>query len=494
MRVASLLALLLASAVASAEGDPSDAPLMRTSVTGYLDSRLTYSDVPTGRLFPSSDVPSLASVTEGNFQLKLRWGDKALLYVDDSLFYQAGGMFYDAGPDGKRSSVADHAVASLQPMNVISELYGTYDFGDHAVFTIGKKRLVWGPGFAQNPTDILNPPKDPTDPAFQRAGSWLAWLEFPFDTFTLSFVGAAQTLEQSAGAPSALLYYPQYEQDAAKATPAVPTNVDGFPHFATAARLYWLWHDTDINLFYFFTDRFNDAFEHKHRAGASLSHVFGNWEVHFEGLAQTGSARTYANEECLADVGALAACALSDPKSIAARSRLTDSTFTPRVLLGARYTTENNGMLSLEYYFVGDGYTQTEFKDFVQLVKLGRELPGASALLPQLLGQSVDPGSPQKFSFDPLRRHYAFLSWQEPQIDDDFTLGLTLVENLQDLSGVIAPSLAWSVRDWLTLTAAAFVSFPGPDALAVQVDGKSYDEYGLAPTSWSAYFSARAFY
>jgi hypothetical protein len=469
---------------------------LETTVQGYLDTRQTYTHLAGGRLFPARETPAWSSITEGNVQLRLRWGDQGTAYVDASFFHQAGRFFQADTADGGLEPFDDHDVPALRPAAIISEAYATKNFGDHARLTLGKKRIVWGPGFAQNPTDLLNPPKDPTDPTFQRAGSWLGWLEFPFETFTLSFVGAAKTLRQYGGLPSALLYYPDHPTAEAVKDPSLDDR-DTDPHFSAAARAYFLWRDTDVNLFWFFGNRYNDAFEHKHRAGFSLSRVFGEWEVHVEALGQFGSPRVYASAECVASVSALGACAMAG-KSVAARDRLTSDAFTPRVLAGARWTLEDNGLLSLEYYYLGDGYTQDEFRDYVSLLHYGQKalaaLP-AGAPRPSLPGQQAsDPGSPQKFTFDPLRRHYLFVTWQQPQVRDDFTLSATLLLNLQDLSGQLVPGVTWSVREWLNLSTAVFVALPGPSALGVDVDGRNYTEYGLFNSDWRAFVSARAFF
>ncbi len=483
---------------APAEGSVEDAPppvRLETSVTGYLDTRQTYQHVPGGRLLPASSVPAWLSITEGNFQLKLRWGDRGLAYVDASFFHQAGKFFQADTADGGLEPIDDRDVASLRPLTVVSEAYGTLNFGEHARLTVGKKRIVWGPGFALNPTDLLNPPKDPTDPTFQRAGSWLGWLEFPFDTFTLSFVGAAKTLRQYGGLPSALLVYPDHPTAEAVQNPALDDR-DEQAHFSTVARAYFLWKDTDINLFWSFTNLYNDAFEMKNRAGFSLSRVVGEWELHFEAMGQLGSSRVYASPDCVTDVAAIGLCALSG-RTIAARSRLEDKNFTARVLAGARWSLENNGLLSIEYSYIGDGYTADEFRDYVALVKYGQQAIAAlpADRRPTIPGQQAsDPGSPQKFTFDPLRRHYAFVTWQQPQVKDDFTLTATLLVGLEDLSGQLVPGVTWSAREWLNVSTALFVPIPGVPGLSADVGGKTYSEYGLSPVDVRAFVSARAFF
>ena len=44
----------------------------------------------------------------------------------------------------------------------ISEAYLSILLTDFLFFTLGKKRLVWGTGLSYNPSDFINPPKDPS--------------------------------------------------------------------------------------------------------------------------------------------------------------------------------------------------------------------------------------------------------------------------------------------------------------------------------------------
>ena len=48
------------------------------------------------------------------------------------------------------------------PTLTINELYTDLNYGDLLYFRLGKQRLKWGAGFIYNPSDPVNPPKDPT--------------------------------------------------------------------------------------------------------------------------------------------------------------------------------------------------------------------------------------------------------------------------------------------------------------------------------------------
>ncbi|QSQ21965.1 hypothetical protein JY651_43625 [Pyxidicoccus parkwayensis] len=461
-------------------------PSLEVTTTGYLDSRFTYARILSERLSPGEGQPALTNLTEGNLQLKLRFTPEAFVNTDVSLFWQRTGFIEGVEKD----------LPEYRPSIVVSELYGDVALTQHLSLTVGKKRVVWGPGLAQNPMDFLNPPKDPTDPAAQRAGAWLARVELPYDRFTFSVVGAAKVLRQYAGLPTALLVYP--DQPTAEAQQGlVPDDRDDEAHYAVAARAYALVADTDFNLVYAFTHLYNDAFTHKHRLGLSASRVFGALEVHGEAVFQTGSTRLELEPACTGSAEALADCVARNV-ALASRPRLHDGKPRPQVLAGARYQFEDSAMLSAEYYFRADGLDSAGFARYVETLAAAGELARLNpALAGSVLGAmgggtSADPGTPQRYSFDPLRRHYLFVSYSKPQIHDDFTAGASLVLSLGDFSGQLSPSLSWSARDWLTLTAAAYV--PLPVLNGVEVGGRKYGELALSATDWRALMSARAFF
>jgi hypothetical protein len=210
----------------------------------------------------------------------------------------------------------------------------------------------------------------------------------------------------------------------------------------------------------------------------TLSHVFGGWEVHGEALLQRGSSRLLVEGECADDP---AGC-LEQGRALASRPLL-DGPFRPRTLVGARYLFGDSSLASVEYSFNGDGLDGPSYQRWVRLLARGREDPRIAAALTTA---PTDPGSPQRFSFDPLRRHYLFLSYSKPQIHDDFTDSAAVVLSLADLSGQLNPSLTWSARPWLSLTLGGYLTLPSP--------GDDPGELALSPVRWRILASARAYF
>jgi hypothetical protein len=461
--IALALAALLAQEVP--EGSTgAEARALETTVNGYLDERLTFQRVRTDKLIAGDTFARFVNLTEANFQLKLRWS-RAFVLADAAFFYQHAAGF--PGPEKD--------VPAYRPLAVISELYGSYSFGDHANLTLGKKRVVWGPGLVINPTDLLNPPKDPTDPSLQRAGAWLARLEFPYERFTLTFLGAALALREYGGVPASLAVWP----DTVPRDPAYDNQV----HAAAAARLYLLLADTDVNVEYFFTNLYNDAFRNKSRLGLSFSRLLGkSLEVHLEARGQLGSARAFV-DNCIVQTPAL--CQSSDylplPRKLESHRR------NVRALVGGRYSFADDSMLGLDYALYSDGYNDTEWRAALTALRFFREMG-----VPVNLGGPMVNGTPQRFTFEPARRHYAFLYYTKPHIHDDFTATITVISSLADLSTQVSPQLVWSVREWISLTLQLYA--PIPAAFPTEVGGVEYGELTLPPVDYRAIVSARVFY
>ena len=343
------------------EGATGAAPtgLLEVRTNGFLDLRQAYTAVTTEHLAPANDVPRWQLLSEANVQLKFRWGDRGEGLADASFVYQRGGGYQGLDPDGKQVRLADHDVPGLRPMAVVSELYATWHLHEHLHLTLGKKRVVWGPGLTLNPTDLLNPPKDPSDPTLQRAGAWLARVEAPFETWTLSGIAAAKVTAQWSGVPQALVWQPDFAAQS-----------DHRPHFLTGLRAYKLWLDTDWNAEWYLTQLYSDNFEWKHRFGMSASHVF--WEsveLHVEALAQAGSARRQIDAGCVADLSAVLGC-MAQGRAPFGYPNLDDGQWRTRVLAGARYMFGDAGSLTAEYLYQGDGDTQAELGPYVQALQV----------------------------------------------------------------------------------------------------------------------------
>jgi hypothetical protein len=264
-----------------------------------------------------------------------------------------------------------------------------------------------------------------------------------------------------------------------------------------AARAYALVADADLNLMLFHSNLYGDAFEDKTRLGFSFSrYFFTDYELHVEGLVGFGSARRYPVGECLEDRASVMGCVLKG-ETFFSTKRLDEQKLRPRILAGTRYMFGDESLLSVEYLYQADGLKRDEFQSYVNALSLFR-VARDFGLDPSVVDPrgSADTGLPQKFSFEPLGRHYAFVSYQKPKIRDDFTFNVVVMANLQDFSGLVTPSLSWSATEWMTLTLSGFVPWQGPKSLAATVPESTtqVSELSLLPLEYRGLFQVRLFY
>jgi hypothetical protein len=449
----------------------------KAQVGGYLSQRVAYQQIAPNGPIAAGDLPSIATLTEANVQLKVNLGTRgSFAYADLSLVYQGGWLFYEDDGHGGRAQVPNHDVPALHPAVVPSELYLSLSPRPWLNLLVGKKRITWGAGFAFNPTDLINPPKDPTDPNYQRAGNWLARVELPFEKFTLSALFAPQALYTQSGLPYAFMRYPSY-------APAAGADTrDQTSHYLLAGRLYALLASTDLNLIYYFSNAYQDDFRNKSRLGLSLSrYFFTDYELHAEALLTRGSARSFPVHACLVDA---TACAGGTPF---ATNKTGSTAFYPRIIAGTRRMFADESLLSIEYYYQRDGYSDQEFADAIALQSFAKAQP---TIMTAASGSAL----PQRYAFDPLRRHYLILSYSKPRIADDWTVGAVLIAGMRDLSGVLSPSVAWNARAWLNLGLYGFLPIHGLGVGEAQVAGASFSEYGLSPYAFRVLFEARGYY
>lgn len=429
---------------------PSAALASESSLTlnGYVSERADYvwerTDVP---LSYFALAPEFWSLTEANAQVH---ASEAVTYetaADVSVFASTYANVSPAVREFARQANLDFSPYQKN-MLLISELYQNFGFTEHLTASLGKKRVVWGGGVAWNPADLLNVPKDPSDPALQRTGAWLAELETPFPSWTLSALFAPRVSNERAGIPFLWL-----------------SDGAGHPGYLAGARVYTLFENADINFLYFYTDHFANDLSRPHFA-ASYSKTFpAGYELHFEGLTHRGSTRQIANPACLAGgETTFASCSAQTPPTVLGSPDLHSRQSILELLVGTRYLFEDSSALSIEYLFNGEGLSSGKFHDRLQLLELARNLvvSGASLDPAAFLPVGLADGAPPRVIFEPLRRHYLFASFTKPRIRRDFTLGLTLIADAEDRSGIGIASWKWAVHDRVDLTLFAYVPF-GPN-------------------------------
>lgn len=299
------------------------------------------------------------------------------------------------------------------------QAYAQYAFGSGLQLRAGKQRVAWGSGFAWNPTNRLEPPKNPINTGLEQQGS----LAFRMDVIPGERAGIVLVAAQGTTNVGDL---PFPTREAERTTGAV--------------RARFLVADTDLAFVYL------GGKNQKTLAGFDLGRdVLGRVSLHAEGSFHRGSE--------------------IDP----ARP---DETFF-RVAAGALYAAGTSSA-SVEYFFNGEGQTDAENARYL------RGLDAAFAAsqdprLPEAVRQQALErylalaGVPFSGGMG-LRRHYLQAAWSRSQIGGEWSVALRAAVGLCDGGVALTPGVAWTPRPDTSA---------GLDAVLLL--GPQDSEYRLAP-------------
>lgn len=287
-----------------------------------------------------------------------------------------------------RSDMKESSLESSKKTELF-EGYASFSTGPSLTFDLGKKTLKWGKGYAWNPVAFLDRPKDPNDPDLALEGYWVAAMDY-----VKSFQGPLQTF---AFNPVLLPVEGEMNDEFGRSH-----------HLNLAARWYFLYRDTDLDLMFLTGESRADRF------GLDFSrNIVSNFEIHGEFALIDDFTRTWTDRE-----GAL--------------SRRTEDV--KRYLLGIRYLSPYDTTFIAEYYRNGTGFSETEMENFFTLVDSGYDRflsTGDKSLLNRALAFSrKDYGrrNPMKDYF------YLRISQKEPLDILYFTPSLTWIYNIDDRS------------------------------------------------------------
>ncbi len=291
-----------------------------------------------------------------------------------------------------------------------------------ATISLGKKPYKWGKGYAWNPVGFINRRKDPNNPDESMEGYITAEADF-----IKSFPGKLQTVALTT------VLLPVYDE--------INEDFGRQDELNLAAKLYFLFMDTDIDLTLLIGDSRSDKY------GMDFSkNLSTNFEIHGELAWILDAQKMHLQED-----GTLA------PSQDDALSWL----------LGIRYLTENDITSIIEYYHNDAGYTEEEMSDFFRYAHdAGEAFQQTASRL--LLDRAIDAslkgyGTPQ-----PGRDYfYARFSQKEPFDILYFTPALTAIINLADNSFTLTPELIYTgFTNWEMRLRFSYL------------DGDSYTEYG----------------
>jgi len=302
---------------------------------------------------------------------------------------------------------------------VVRQGYAQYWWGEKVGLRLGKQRIAWGSGFAWNPTNRLEPPKNALNTTLEQEGALAARLDWaPAAWASIVLVGAT-----TDATPRDL--------------PLAANDVERRDSLALRAR--FLVKDTDVAAVA------SGGKNQRTLVGLDLGRDLGWAAVHTE-------ASLYEGAE------------MHPPR---------DDTVFFRVVAGALRTSGENAF-ALEYFYNGEGYSDRGTS--LWLDGLDRSWTAATdpALPPEIQQQALQAyalGAAIPYAGGlGLRRHYLHASWTRGGATSVWTGAVRTVIGLEDGAFALTPGVGWAPRGNVTLNLDA-VLLLGPDE----------SEYRLAP-------------
>ena len=396
--------------VEEAPAQPSSDAAKQNPVTAALKS----DKVRVGGSFSGSITPS---ATWADF-----WdGDLALSDSNTSLGTSLKStLFFDARPSedlrvyGSVKAAypfsTETADGVLVPNLSVFELFADFNLNDKVYFRMGKSTVKWGVGYFWSPADVINlEPINVLDAEAQREGPINFRINVPI-----------------AGTQNNLYFYTILDSE----------DVD-FDTTALAAKAEFLLGNYEVGLGAYY--RYDTA----ERAMLTLTGPLGDFDVFGEAMVSRGSAKTYVMG--IAPNGTISYRASGDVR---------ESLFFS-ASAGFLYNNSNENLTIVgQYYYNGEGYAPTDKETLVDdaYIAMAQNPASSAQLLAALSGLISGSG-----------QHYAALMLSKGELFaiEDLSASVIAMANLSDLSGLVKPSISWSVTDNFKLTLSPMFLF-GP--------------------------------
>jgi hypothetical protein len=302
---------------------------------------------------------------------------------------------------------------------VVRQGYAQYWWGEKVGLRVGKQRIAWGSGFAWNPTNRLEPPKNALNTTLEQEGALAARLDWvPAHWASVALVGAT-----TDATPRDL--------------PVAATDAERRDSAAVRAR--FLMKDTDVAFVV------SGGKNQRTLFGLDLGRDLGFAAVHAEAALYEGAE-------------------MFPPR---------DDTLFLRIVAGALRTSGENAF-ALEYFYNGEGYSDAGASRW--LAALDRSWSAATnpALPPEQQQQALEAyaaGASIPYAGGlGLRRHYLHASWTRGGATSTWTGAVRTILGLDDGAFALTPGVGWAPRGDVTLNVDA-IFLLGPDD----------SEYRLAP-------------
>jgi hypothetical protein len=302
---------------------------------------------------------------------------------------------------------------------VVRQGYAQYWWGDKVGVRLGKQRIAWGSGFAWNPTNRLEPPKNAFNTTLEQEGALAARLDWvPSARASVVLVGATTDATP---------------RDLPLATPE-PERRDSL-----ALRSRFVVESTDVALVA------SGGKNQRTLFGLDLARDLGWAAVHVE-------AAVYRGAEML------------PPR---------DGTTFLRLVAGALRTRGENAF-ALEYFYNGEGYSDLGTQRWLAGLDQAWAVATNPAVPPEVQQQALAvyaAGATIPYTAGlGLRRNYLHASWTRGAATSAWTGAVRAVLGLDDAAFALTPGVGWAPRGNVTLNLDAVVLLGPEDS-----------EYRLAP-------------
>lgn len=341
---------------------------------------------------------------------------------DDFRFYSAFDLAYPFSTDaqGEEPETEDPGVGQTTPLVSVPsievfELFSDFTWRQTLFFRVGKSVVNWGVGYFFSPADVISlTPIDPEDPEADREGPVSFRTHLPFDVHNayLSIV-AGETIADDG------------EIDVNELT--------------IAPRLELFFAGVEYGLGAFYQKDLSP------RGIATVSTSIWDFDVFGEGVVSYGSDRVFLRR-------------IEDPV-IALETYTDEESLYFQGTAGFRYSnTDLDASIVAQYYFNGEGYEDQSILDDAR----ASIRAVADGQVPQVPIDTAG-GTLTARDLGRMNRHYASAVANLTEVfGTDLSAGLLWQGNLADGSGLVGPSLTYSLFERASVTASTTLAY-GPD-------------------------------
>ncbi len=341
---------------------------------------------------------AFAQVNRYSGELDLRpdlfWDQPCLNAVFKPRFTTAYKWWEDGMPDGKRDSLSRAFVNEWRlQAKPVSTLF----------LSFGKEKMLWGPSFLADPSNILFTNTEKINPKREIEGKYLARMIFiPDNAMTLS--AGSETQKEKSGIGDTLKPLRFAKADLMGVNYAI--SVIGYHRQNDRLRLgsYGQWTASDALVLY------------------------------YDGLVTKGTDALYPVSDGTSPLG-----------GIFVRKYDNSKRFFSTVTAGGSYTFLSGSTLSLEFLYNEQGYNNTEAGDYYQLRLKAAENFISSATLFGLSQKTLAEAANNGLPF--LRRYYIMGQYQFKEIQNVLDLILRYLYNVEEHAGQASTILEWQLTD-----------------------------------------------